>query len=122
MLAEQSVGADMDRVVCMYERCLAVHPLNEGVWVEFSRYCDRHVTKAAKLDSVHYRALRNVPWSKECWIGSMRHRERSSGSVEELMTSAVQMNFPNVSLIFVFMYKWTMDSNSNLFQHTVNSA
>lgn len=104
MLAEQSVGADTDRVVCMYERCLASHPLNEGVWVEFIRYCDKHVLKTAKLDNVHFRALRNVPWSKECWIGSMRHRERSGGSVEELMTSALQMNFPNVSLDIFWVY------------------
>ncbi|KAI6650949.1 Squamous cell carcinoma antigen recognized by T-cells 3-like [Oopsacas minuta] len=95
MLAEQSIGADTDRIVCMYERCLAAHPLNEGVWIEYMRYCDKQVVKTAKLESVHFRAIRNVPWSRECWIGYMRHREKSGSAVEEIMTSVVQINFPN---------------------------
>ena len=97
MLAEQSVGADTERIVCMYERCLALYPLNDGVWVEYIRYCDKHVGKAAKLESVHSRALRNVPWSKDCWIGSIRCREKMGGNIEELITSAAEINFPNVS-------------------------
>ena len=99
MLAEQSLGADTDRIVCMYERCLATHPLNDGVWVEYIRYCGKQLGITAKLQSVHSRALRNVPWSKDCWIGSIRCRERMGRSLEELMTSAAEISFPNVSAL-----------------------
>ena len=99
MLAEQSLGADPNRIVCLYERCLAVYPLNDSVWIEYTRYCDSQVKEITKIESVYSRALRNVPWTKECWIGAMRIQERIGGGMDKisnLFVSATEINLPNV--------------------------
>lgn len=40
MQAEQQLNNDFNRVVCLYERCIAVHPLNQTVWLEYTKFMD----------------------------------------------------------------------------------
>jgi len=75
---------DPARVQCVYERAIADHCLNQGLWEEYLAYLESTLKMGSVVLPVYTRAIRNCPWEVELWCGHLRALERYQATEEEV--------------------------------------
>ncbi|XP_012257454.2 squamous cell carcinoma antigen recognized by T-cells 3 [Athalia rosae] len=75
VLFEKQNG-DPARVNILYERAVAELSLEGPLWLEYVTYMENNVKIESVLDSLYYRATRNVSWCSAIWQKWLRAYER----------------------------------------------
>ncbi|KAJ3070399.1 Splicing factor [Podochytrium sp. JEL0797] len=81
---ENSKAVDLFYVRCLWERCVAVHFLVEGVWEKYIVFLMNKMKVAPVVMGVANRAVRNCNWSGELWGHRLRIGEMFGETEDEV--------------------------------------
>ncbi|GMH32232.1 hypothetical protein BSKO_00066 [Bryopsis sp. KO-2023] len=72
------------RAICLYERAVAVFPINSSLWMKYAHYVEIQVKSFEVVRNVYERAQRNLPWVGEVWAETIRSYERLDQDIDEI--------------------------------------
>jgi hypothetical protein len=84
-ISYEKKGKNLPRVICLYQRALSHHPLDVGLWMEYTKYVDVSSKMADVVIPTHIQSIRNCPWSVNLWLSYLRAVERHNFHHEDIV-------------------------------------